>query len=196
MLFTGASPQATLSRLTLGASRRSLTTTAPYSQSASGVQSQIRRQWSQRPVQSQSQRAVSDLHSSSTSIENALHRPSPPRLPKEEQELFESLQRQSTGAFSTPRSSREAAADSSSSTSSGSQTQHPTVNDRESPSGHNAARKSSSDEKLHPNVRRGAPPEFEGKRNPRTGEVGGPKNDPLRWGGDGEWSYNGRTTDF
>src|SRR4051794_22414861 len=30
--------------------------------------------------------------------------PSPPRLPKEEQELFESLQRESTGAFSTPRS--------------------------------------------------------------------------------------------
>src|ERR1700712_740959 len=28
--------------------------------------------------------------------------PSPPRLPKEEQEIFETLQRQSTGAFSTP----------------------------------------------------------------------------------------------
>ena len=31
--------------------------------------------------------------------------PSPPRLPKEEQEIFERLQKQSTGAFSTPRAS-------------------------------------------------------------------------------------------
>ena len=51
-------------------------------------------------------------------------------------------------------------------------------------------------EELHPNVRRGAPPEFEGDINPKTGEVGGPKNEPLRWGAAGEWSYNGRTTDF
>jgi hypothetical protein len=49
-------------------------------------------------------------------------------------------------------------------------------------------------EELHPNVRKGAAPEFEGDKNPKTGEVGGPKNDPLRWGGD--WSYNGRVTDF
>ena len=35
--------------------------------------------------------------------------------------------------------------------------------------------------------------------NPVTGEVGGPKNEPLRWGSTGErgdWSYNGRVTDF
>ena len=51
-------------------------------------------------------------------------------------------------------------------------------------------------EELHPNVRRGAPPEFDGDKNPKTGEVGGPKNEPLRWGAAGEWSYNGRTTDF
>ncbi|KFA66713.1 hypothetical protein S40285_05000 [Stachybotrys chlorohalonatus IBT 40285] len=43
---------------------------------------------------------------------------------------------------------------------------------------------------------RGAPPEFEGDTNPKTGEVGGPKNEPLRWGGAGDWSYNGRVTDF
>ena len=49
---------------------------------------------------------------------------------------------------------------------------------------------------LHPNVRRGAPPEFEGDVNPKTGEVGGPKNNPLRWGEGGDWSYNGRVTDF
>ncbi|KAH7149121.1 hypothetical protein B0J13DRAFT_606314 [Dactylonectria estremocensis] len=43
---------------------------------------------------------------------------------------------------------------------------------------------------------RGAPPEFEGDVNPKTGEVGGPKNEPLRWGDKGDWSYNGRVTDF
>ena len=51
-------------------------------------------------------------------------------------------------------------------------------------------------EELHPDLRRGAPPEFEGNVNPKTGEVGGPKNEPLRWGHQGDWSYNGRVTDF
>ena len=51
-------------------------------------------------------------------------------------------------------------------------------------------------EELHPNVRHGAMPEFEGEQNPKTGEVGGPKNEPLRWGAQGDWSYNGRVTDF
>jgi hypothetical protein len=54
-------------------------------------------------------------------------------------------------------------------------------------------------EEFHPNMRRGAPPEFEGDVNPKTGEVGGPKNEPLRWGSTGktgDWSYNGRVTDF
>lgn len=45
-------------------------------------------------------------------------------------------------------------------------------------------------------IRKGAPPEFEGEKNPKTGEVGGPKNEPLRWGSAGDWSYNGRVTDF
>ena len=51
-------------------------------------------------------------------------------------------------------------------------------------------------EELHPHVRRGAAPEFQGDTNPKTGEVGGPKNDPLRWGVESDWSYNGRVTDF
>ncbi|KAK6455870.1 uncharacterized protein RJT20DRAFT_129251 [Scheffersomyces xylosifermentans] len=37
-------------------------------------------------------------------------------------------------------------------------------------------------------------PEFEGEVNPVTGEIGGPKQDPLRHGD--EWSFNGRVTDF
>ncbi|KAJ1325248.1 DUF1674 domain-containing protein [Microdochium nivale] len=45
-------------------------------------------------------------------------------------------------------------------------------------------------------LRKGAPPEFEGETNPKTGEVGGPKNEPLRWGAAGDYSYNGRVTDF
>lgn len=45
-------------------------------------------------------------------------------------------------------------------------------------------------------LRKGAPPEFEGDVNPRTGEVGGPKNEPLRWGANGDYSFNGRVTDF
>jgi hypothetical protein len=45
-------------------------------------------------------------------------------------------------------------------------------------------------------IRQGAPPEFEGDKNPKTGEVGGPKNEPLRWGSEGDWSFNGRVTDF
>lgn len=36
-------------------------------------------------------------------------------------------------------------------------------------------------------------PEFEGDVNPKTGEVNGPKQDPIRHG---DWSFNGRVTDF
>ncbi|KAF2766565.1 DUF1674-domain-containing protein [Teratosphaeria nubilosa] len=103
--------------------------------------------------------------------------PAPPRLPKAEQELFEKLQQESTGAFSTPRRAEDAS--------------------QESQQGAEKVASSSSNgdgEELHPNVRKGAAPEFEGDTNPKTGEVGGPKNDPLRWKGD--WSYNGRVTDF
>lgn len=55
---------------------------------------------------------------------------------------------------------------------------------------------SSADEPTTGGVWRGAPPEFDGERNPKTGEVGGPKTEPLRWGSAGDWSYNGRVTDF
>ncbi|POR35867.1 Succinate dehydrogenase assembly factor 4, mitochondrial, partial [Tolypocladium paradoxum] len=53
-----------------------------------------------------------------------------------------------------------------------------------------------ADADLNRGLFRGAPPEFAGDVNPQTGEVGGPKNEPLRWGGAGDWSYNGRVTDF
>lgn len=54
---------------------------------------------------------------------------------------------------------------------------------------------SSDNEKteFHPDIRRGPPPEFEGDRNPKTGEIGGPKTEPVKWN---EWSFGGRATDF
>ncbi|KAF1962942.1 DUF1674-domain-containing protein [Byssothecium circinans] len=129
--------------------------------------------------------------------------PSPPRLPKEEQEIFETLQKQSTGAFSTPR------------TPTPSTPSTPTASDlrmriNQSPDSTANAGAQNSDveirieggakipegEEVHPNMRRGAPAEFEGDVNPKTGEVGGPKNEPLRWGSAGDWSFNGRVTDF
>ncbi|KAK5120231.1 hypothetical protein LTR85_006437 [Meristemomyces frigidus] len=122
--------------------------------------------------------------------------PSPPRLPKEDQEMFEKLQQESTGAFSTPKTTepQQQAGDAAPSTqtvrSSSSEADQMLEQLRERA---RLAAKGDGEE-LHPNVRRGAPPEFEGDVNPKTGEVGGPKNDPLRWQGD--WSYNGRVTDF
>ena len=134
--------------------------------------------------------------------------PAPPRLPKEDQELYERLQRSSTGAFSTPKPTvvinQSAAA-----ASSGPRQSKPQIN--QSPHTESAAEPSIEEklkninakveakgngEELHPDVRRGVSPEFEGERNPKTGETGGPKNEPLRWGGGVDWSYNGRVTDF
>ena len=130
--------------------------------------------------------------------------PSPPKLPKEEQEIFEKLQQQSTGAFSTPKYVREhfnadkeggdveGGVERAEAQSSSSEADRLLEQLREKA---RLAAKGDGEE-LHPNVRRGAAPEFDGDTNPKTGEVGGPKNEPLRWGVSGDWSYNGRVTDF
>ncbi|MCJ1274654.1 putative mitochondrial protein, conserved [Puttea exsequens] len=132
--------------------------------------------------------------------------PAPPRLPKEDQELYERLQRSSTGAFSTPKPNVVINESRYATTSS-------LVPDRKPPQVNQIKHSEpfterklenvdakveakGNGEELHPDVRRGARPEFEGERNPRTGEVGGPKSEPLRWGGGVDWSYNGRVTDF
>ncbi|KAK8854839.1 hypothetical protein IAR55_003578 [Kwoniella newhampshirensis] len=47
----------------------------------------------------------------------------------------------------------------------------------------------------HRDMRRGPRPEFEGEVNPKTGERGGPKNDPFI-AGDNDWQFGGRVTDF
>ncbi|TGZ84195.1 hypothetical protein EX30DRAFT_338744 [Ascodesmis nigricans] len=108
------------------------------------------------PIVSSTTRALSSLPPS---------RPAPPRLPKEQQEEFERLQKASTGAFSTSQSATT--------TATGATEIDP--------------------EELHKDLRRGAKPEFEGEKNPKTGEIGGPKNDPLLHR---EWTFNGRATDF
>lgn len=149
--------------------------------------------------------------------------PAPPRLPPKEQEEFERLQRSSTGAFSTPRPTVDVETTSSTQIRSRPQINQspassstPQINQSPASSSETNATSLSKDDieaaaidarvqatgkgdELHPDVRRGAQPEFEGDINPVTGEVGGPKNEPLRWGsgeGRGDWSYNGRVTDF
>ena len=132
--------------------------------------------------------------------------PAPPRLPEDEQKLYEELQRSSTGAFSTPKVTVVV---NPSLSPSAPQTLRPVIN--QSPYTHAQSvsvterdvaavdarvRATGDGEELHPDVRRGVKPEFEGERNPKTGEIGGPKNEPLRWGGEVDWSYNGRVTDF
>lgn len=134
--------------------------------------------------------------------------PSPPRLPKEEQEIFEQLQKDSTGAFSTPRQRPQINQSPHSQTEINdashqegqvsAQAADPTTasSDQSTEEQLNARVQTGDGEELHPNVRRGAAPEFEGDVNPLTKESGGPKNNPLRWGHEGDWSYNGRVTDF
>ncbi|GAA6030027.1 hypothetical protein JCM8097_009221 [Rhodosporidiobolus ruineniae] len=48
-------------------------------------------------------------------------------------------------------------------------------------------------DEVHPDYRARPKPQFEGDRNPITGEVGGPKNEPLTHG---DWAYGGKCTDF
>lgn len=46
---------------------------------------------------------------------------------------------------------------------------------------------------LHDDAPEPLKPDFEGDVNPKTGEVNGPKNEPLKHG---DWSFGGRVTDF
>ena len=50
-----------------------------------------------------------------------------------------------------------------------------------------------SEGSLHDDAIPQAPAEFEGNVNPKTGEVNGPKQEPLKHG---DWSFGGRVTDF
>ncbi|KAK9775918.1 putative Succinate dehydrogenase assembly factor 4, mitochondrial [Seiridium cardinale] len=118
--------------------------------------------------------------------------PSPPRLPAEEQAEFERLQRAANTQESLDPADRAPA------TTSASATQiNPEPANLHSPVAEEAlSNPATLGEVSNLPLRKGAPPEFEGEVNPKTGEVGGPKNEPLRWGHSGDWSYNGRVTDF
>jgi hypothetical protein len=128
--------------------------------------------------------------SSSSSFQTS---PSPPRLPADQQAEFERLQRAAEAALSshtttvpdplaTPSRDQTSAATAATTTAASTAT---TVAEETVAAG-----------SFSGGMRKGAPPEFAGDKNPRTGEVGGPKNEPLRWGGEGDWSFNGRVTDF
>lgn len=98
--------------------------------------------------------------------------PGPPKLPAEQQAEFERLQRDASVSQAFQPGADTASSDAAAKTA-------------EAP-----------EEEVNQGIFRGAKPEFKGDTNPKTGEVGGPKNEPLRWGGQGDWSYNGRVTDF
>ncbi|KAL3234828.1 hypothetical protein RNJ44_02616 [Nakaseomyces bracarensis] len=105
---------------------------------------------------------------------NTTRQPSPPKLPREEQEEFEKLQRIAHSQEAIEEYNRKIKSD-------------PT-------------KESLNNELLTKNdIGSFSPefsktiPEFEGDVNPKTGEIGGPKQDPLKHG---DYSFNGRVTDF
>ncbi|KAK2770550.1 hypothetical protein CKAH01_14673 [Colletotrichum kahawae] len=126
--------------------------------------------------------------------------PAPPRLPADQQAEFERLQRAASvsSAFqeyaNPPPTSTDASTSTSSEASATPAAAAAEAQPQEKPV--NPTISASEEDTMHPAYVRGAPPEFEGDVNPRTGEVGGPKREPLRWGSGGDWSYNGRVTDF
>jgi len=139
------------------------------------------------------------------------NQPSPPRLPADQQAEFERLQRAAEAKLSshnnntviTPSvdplaTSRHVTFPTPSPTSSSSPSQTGTQTETETVKlgGGEGTEGTISAGTFSGGIRQGAPPEFSGDKNPKTGEVGGPKNEPLRWGSEGDWSYNGRVTDF
>lgn len=100
--------------------------------------------------------------------------PAPPKLPKEEQEEFEQLQKIANSQAAIDEYNQSIADD----------------NTKESI---NSPLLSKNDiGNFSPEFFKTIP-EFEGDVNPKTGERGGPKQDPLRHG---DYSFNGRVTDF
>lgn len=124
--------------------------------------------------------------------------PSPPRLPPDQQAEFERLQRAVADRLAdpTPLPHEQQQQPSVSPASTPRHTTTPDGAAAAAAATTTTTTKSSADEPTTGGVWRGAPPEFDGERNPKTGEVGGPKTEPLRWGSAGDWSYNGRVTDF
>ncbi|KAH8647165.1 hypothetical protein BX600DRAFT_476258 [Xylariales sp. PMI_506] len=121
--------------------------------------------------------------------------PAPPRLPAEEQAEFERLQRVAS-THEGPLAEAIEAANNAAATATAAATAVAAQSVAAAAAVAVALDGEPADPNANPALRRGAPPEFEGDVNPKTGEVGGPKNEPLRWGPQGDWSFNGRVTDF
>ncbi|GAA5839240.1 hypothetical protein JCM5353_008546 [Sporobolomyces roseus] len=94
----------------------------------------------------------------------SFNRPAPPSLPPQQQREFEELIRRQSAPASKPIDG----------------TTH-------------LSQPEEGELELHPDYRARPKAKFEGDRNPETGEVGGPKNEPLQHG---DWSYGGKCTDF
>ncbi|CEP23002.1 unnamed protein product [Cyberlindnera jadinii] len=100
--------------------------------------------------------------------------PGPPKLPKEEQEEFERLQKIAASQIAIEEYNNSI-----------SQEDDPTAAPYMDKAGVDIGG-------FSPEYFRTIP-EFEGDVNPKTGEIGGPKQDPLKHG---DYSFNGRVTDF
>ena len=123
------------------------------------------------------------LKTSSTTHKNpSFERPGPPPLPAKEQREFEKLIKEKQSECEQRQRIRCVDLDADVKCAS--------LADL-SPFSANASMDS---EELHPDMRRKPDPDFDGETNPMTGEVGGPKKDPLAW--QREWTYGGRATDF
>lgn len=96
----------------------------------------------------------------------SFNRPSPPSLPPKEQQEYEELVRTTATTTDVPNFTDASVLKSTS---------------------------VATDVAKHPDARTSPKPEFEGDVNPLTGERGGPKQEPLRYG---DWSFGGRATDF
>lgn len=130
--------------------------------------------------------------------------PSPPRLPADQQAEFERLQAAAEAALYT-HTTVDSSSPNPTPASPENNSKHVTQPSSTAATGQNAVEGKvdvqapvigDAAQTFSGGIRKGAPPEFEGDVNPKTGEVGGPKNEPLRWGAGGDWSYNGRVTDF
>ncbi|KAL0471168.1 DUF1674 domain-containing protein [Neurospora intermedia] len=127
--------------------------------------------------------------------------PAPPRLPADQQAEFERLQAAAEAALYThvqvpTSSSPENNSKHVTQPSSSSAGRTDTVTAAAGVEAPSVVIEDVAAQTFSGGIRKGAPPEFEGDKNPKTGEIGGPKNEPLRWGAGGDWSYNGRVTDF
>lgn len=95
----------------------------------------------------------------------------PPKLPREQQEEFEALQKLANSQAAIDEYNRQI---------------------EETGVASSEVASLATDIGTHPQYLKTIP-EFEGDVNPVTGERGGPKQDPLRHN---DWSFNGRVTDF